>query len=195
MHGHRDDGLALWRPLDRYPGNCEADYICQVSIRSEAQSCSEGFVCANKTTSLTAQSSPCQGGYVCDFGTTPDIDLIAPLGKFKLMCPEGYVCVDGTGLSQQFRGPCPVGYFCPTGTSDAFLGYLAGDAFNRGFTRDEADPFLMSANPYVLMPPHVRLPRNISIHDYRCFQGINSTLIQTFTTLVREARHGMVAGV
>ncbi len=176
-----------------YPGNCEADYICQVSIRSEASPCSEGFVCENKTTSLTAQRLPCDGGYVCDFGTTPDVDLIAPLGKYKQLCPAGYVCVSGTGLSQQFRSPCPVGYFCPTGTSDAILGYMAGDAFNRFFRRDEADPFLTDpGNPY-LFPPLSRLPRQISNHDLRCFGGINATLLQTDVPLVR-ARLGMGGG-
>jgi hypothetical protein len=173
--------FGLW-----HPGNCEADYICRVPERAQAQPCSEGFVCSEKTTSVTAQATQCQGGFVCDYGSTPDIDLLSPNGKYKKLCPAKYVCGDGTGTSQMLRILCPLGYFCPTGTSDALLGKVAGDAFFRGFTAEEANPFTYNDPPDFLLPPHVRLPRRISKHDLLCFQGINATNIATPVVVTDE---------
>ena len=84
----------------------------------------------------------CPPGYVCDFGTTPDVSIEAPRSKYEMLCPEGYICPKGTGFGQRYRIECPVGYFCPTGTSSIELGRLANDAVNRDLDEFEANPFI-----------------------------------------------------
>jgi hypothetical protein len=113
-------------------GTCEADIFCNYESTAQAQACSEGYVCDEGTTALTATSVLCPEGYVCDFGTTPDVSLEAPRSKFTQMCPEGYECAPGTGEGQKFRSMCPSGFFCPAGSGRTMYGRMANDALNRG---------------------------------------------------------------
>ena len=69
-----------------YPGTCESDKICADDLASEAESCSEGYVCDESTTTAMKNFFPCREGYFCDFGTTPDPNLEAPRGQFSSLC-------------------------------------------------------------------------------------------------------------
>jgi len=165
-----------------YPGTCEADLVCYSSVNlksnTEAQSCAEGFVCDERTSSDLASNFLCRSGYVCDFGTTPDPDLRSFMGQYKRLCPAGYVCEDGTGLGQQYRNLCPNNFYCPTGTGNNLLGTMAGDSFNRNLP-------VHLANPYYEMI-HVRYAENddirvISSHDKRCFESVDIDLSLRYT--------------
>ena len=94
-------GTTVW-----YPGTCEADIVCNIETKSEATSCSEGYVCDENTNALDAQAIPCPPGFVCDFGTTPDISLYAPFGKYQFLCPSGYMCRAGTPFSLRRQRQC-----------------------------------------------------------------------------------------
>ena len=48
---------------------------------------------------------------MCDFATTPDVDLLAPASQFTHVCPPGYRCQDGTGLGQAERFECEEDFF------------------------------------------------------------------------------------
>lgn len=157
-----------------YPGTCEADIICNTLQRPEANPCSEGFVCDERTSASLGTRNPCPPGYACDFGSTPDLDLRASQGKYKLPCPLGFECGVGTGAGQATRAACPVGYFCPTGTSSAFNGIVSSDAWNRQLSRDEADPFRQVIMVKVM--PDQRVPTHVTLHDQMCFNGINEKL-------------------
>ena len=86
-----------------YPGTCEADVICYNAVAlndvSDGTSCTEGYVCDERTNSSTSQVFLCRAGYVCVFGTTPETSLEAPAGQFRMLCPAGFVCKDGTTYS------------------------------------------------------------------------------------------------
>ena len=157
-----------------YSGNCEAEQICNYYTRPQAEPCEEGFVCDSGTTALTALDVPCSGGYVCNFGTTPDFDLQSPAGQFNALCPAGYYCLQGTGQSRQFNNRCPAGFFCPTGTHDPTLGLIAGDGFARKVPREALDPFASIVEVKTL--PGELSARPISLHDERCFKGIDPSL-------------------
>eukprot|EP00750_Incisomonas_marina_P013799 INCI17542.1.p1 GENE.INCI17542.1~~INCI17542.1.p1 ORF type:complete len:3776 (-),score=497.18 INCI17542.1:2420-13582(-) len=129
-----------------YPGTCEADIMCNFDARTEMTPCTEGYYCYERTTSLTAVDHICKAGYVCGFGSTPDVTLNAPSGQYKQLCPAGYYCPEGTGVGQQFQYPCPENYFCPSGTADPWLGILADDSFHRVLNATMADPFLYMSN-------------------------------------------------
>ena len=70
-------------------GTCEADIFCNNDGGSQAQPCSEGYVCDEGTSAITATDVHCPEGFVCDFGTTPDLSLEAREGKYKRLCPAG----------------------------------------------------------------------------------------------------------
>ena len=129
-----------------YPGTCEADVFCNVDKTVQAESCAEGYVCDERTTSETSIFYECHEGYVCDFGTTPDTSLEAPMGQYIALCPAGFVCYDGTGLGQATRMQCPEDYFCTTGTANPLVGAVADDAINRRLSATDADPFLNVAH-------------------------------------------------
>ena len=63
-------------------------------------------MCDEGTTSLDATKVPCPSGYVCDFGTTPDVSLFALSGKYQFLCPAGYACPSATGATQRLQKPC-----------------------------------------------------------------------------------------
>ncbi|KAA0156746.1 hypothetical protein FNF29_00857 [Cafeteria roenbergensis] len=170
-------GEAQW-----HPGTCEADIICATPNRSRAEPCSEGYVCPDSTGALSAGDYPCNGGFVCDYGTTPDVSLLAPQSQFDMLCPAGYFCLDGTGPNQMFRRGCPPGYFCPTGTFEPLQGKIANDAMLRGLNTTTADPTLGLGEPKLL--PGEKLPRRISAHDQRCFDSIDPLLQKQFRTAV-----------
>jgi hypothetical protein len=129
-----------------YPGTCEADIMCNFDSAADMNPCSEGYFCYERTTSLTAVDNICKAGYVCDFGSTPDVTLNAPQGQYNQLCPTGYYCPEGTGAGQQYQYPCPDNYFCPTGTADPWLGLSAQDSFHRLLNVTMADPFLYMNN-------------------------------------------------
>ena len=162
------------------PGTCEADVFCYYKETSQAQPCSEGFVCDERTTALTASSFPCREGYVCDFGTTPDVDISASLSQYGQLCPATRYCVKSTGEGQKTRNTCPAGYFCPTGTADPLFGSMADDAVNRGLSHIEANPFLNVTLTKYLGSGDVRM---VSEHDYNCFNSVNPKLRNTFFTV------------
>ena len=174
-----------------YPGTCEADIICNTKEKAEALPCSEGFFCNERTGATEASSNPCPVGYVCDFGTTPDELLFAPMGKYNQLCPAGYFCFQGTGFGQRFQGVCPEGYFCPSGTGQPLVGVMANDAINRGLDARQANPFTDIVECKLL--PFERLPRCISQHDQNCFDGINAELLtQSFVKDFGDGRIGPV---
>ncbi|CAM9249368.1 unnamed protein product, partial [Phaeothamnion confervicola] len=171
---------ALYMPDDTwYPGTCEADVICDEDGEAEAVPCPEGYVCDEMTTSESSTYYSCREGYVCDFGTTPDPNIEAPEGQFTKLCPLGYVCSDGTGLGQAERELCPANYFCPTGTADPLAGQMADDAVNRGISATDANPFLDEAHVGYFGDDDVRI---VSLHDLRCFVGIDDSERQRFYT-------------
>ena len=129
-----------------YPGTCEADVMCNFDTRTEMTPCTEGYLCYERTTSLSAVDHQCKAGFVCDFGTTPDVTLNAPMSQYKQLCPAGYYCPAGTGVGQQYQYPCPENFFCPTGTADPWLGLSADDAFHRLLNQTMADAFLYMNN-------------------------------------------------
>jgi hypothetical protein len=96
-------GVDVW-----FPGTCEADIICNQPSKSEATSCSEGYVCGEDTNALTAQLVPCPPGFACDFGTTPDTSLYAPFGKYSFLCPAGSKCRAATSFSLRSQVNCQV---------------------------------------------------------------------------------------
>jgi hypothetical protein len=89
-----------------FPGTCEADIICNQPSKSEATTCSEGFVCGEDTNALVAQLVPCPPGFACDFGTTPDESIYAPFGKYTFLCPQGGRCRAGTPFNLRHQGTC-----------------------------------------------------------------------------------------
>ena len=169
-----------------YPGTCEADIICNTLSRTEAQPCSEGFVCSELTSATKGTDTRCPAGYACDFGTTPDLDLQASSGQYKELCPLGFVCGKGTGEGQKLRTVCPEGFFCPTGTADPFTGALASDAYLRHLSSAEANPFepIAFCTTQETRLPGVRLPGCYSEHDLRCFNGINEKKQKTLVPFV-----------
>jgi len=178
----RFDETGLSRGIPRgedqlYAGTCEADIICYqaVDIDAEAEGidCPEGYVCDEQTSSDEAFDHVCRAGYVCEFGTTPDWNLLAPMGQFNRLCPQGYICGDGTGLSQALRTLCPSNYYCPTGTGDVDLGIVAGDAANRNLTADQANPFFDVRHVRYMNSDDVRV---LSTHDSNCLDAIDSHL-------------------
>eukprot|EP00940_MAST-03C_sp_MAST-3C-sp2_P001609 g1609.t1 len=175
-------GFMLWDDANQvdkwYPGECEADLICNEDGKSQAEACSEGYVCFERTTASSALSYLCPPGFVCDYGTTPDTDLESPSGMLSILCPEGYFCPEGTGRGQMFRNQCPEGFFCPTGTGNPYDGTMARDSILRSISRDDANPRmhgdLQDPSMMFLHLPSVTLPRYYSEHDRRCFDGIHS---------------------
>ena len=160
-------------------GTCEADNICDVYAKREANACSEGYVCAERTTAINATIAPCEAGYVCDFGTTPDVSLEAPMGRYKELCREGFYCPVGTGKGQSLVKPCPAGYFCPTGLDNPYTGVLANDGLKRNLSTEDVNPF----NDFLYNSTWDVVnfePRPISRHDDRCFKGITSELQEQF---------------
>ncbi|KAA0165573.1 hypothetical protein FNF28_03425 [Cafeteria roenbergensis] len=168
-----------------YPGNCEADIICDTDRRSEAEACAEGRVCPEGTGNLDSDSTRCPAGFACDAGSTPDDNLFAPLGRLSTMCPAGHSCAQGTGYLNRFQLQCAAGYFCPTGTADPIFGRLANDAILRRLSTSDVNPFtpIVHLNKYL---PGNRLPVNVSAHDQRCFDAIapgveSQTVVREFT--------------
>lgn len=157
-----------------YRGTCEADIICDLNSPGKSRPCAEGYVCDELSTQETSIYYRCRQGYVCDFGTTPDPSLEAPAGQFNKLCPLGYYCLDGTGRGQQMRAPCPENHFCPTGTANPYLGFMAGDSINRGLSKEDANPFQKLT--YLKHFSEVNDVRLISLHDQRCFNGIDIDL-------------------
>jgi len=171
-------------------GTCEADIICAYDEKPQAQPCSEGYVCDQNTNAMNAMAVFCADGYVCDFGSTPDLNLEAPNGRYKKLCDAGYYCPTGTGAAQATSNKCPVGYFCPTGTSDPYAGLQALDSLRRELPEDMANPFL---NMLYVGAWEGFEARNISAHDDRCFHGINETARSTFDVVYDE--QGIYDGV
>eukprot|EP00949_MAST-11_sp_MAST-11-sp1_P005202 g5202.t1 len=163
-------------------GTCEADIFCNYANKPQAQPCSEGYVCDEGTTALTAIKTLCPEGYVCDFGTTPDKSLEAPRGKLKSLCPAGYGCSAGTGEGQKYRTACPAGYFCPSGTGDMILGRMARDGLNQGLTASEINPFKPGPNGWLakdkLLPKQLH-GHDVNEHEEHCFNGINEMMGRT----------------
>merc|ERR1711871_1200457 len=89
------------------PGTCEADLICDSRQKPEAQPCSEGHICRSATNAINALDLYCPPGYWCPFGSTEDISLVSPSGKFETLCEEGYECGEGTGEGQKNSKSCP----------------------------------------------------------------------------------------
>jgi hypothetical protein len=161
-----------------FPGTCEADIICDSTKTAQALICPEGYICSEGTTDATALSIPCAPGYVCDFGTTPDVALEAPQGQYKKMCPRAYFCPGAIGEGLSTRHPCPKNYFCPSGTVNPYLGLMANDATRRGIAIEDANPF---TNVDFVAYVNEGDVREFSRHDWRCLNGINDELAQTFT--------------
>eukprot|EP00941_MAST-03F_sp_MAST-3F-sp1_P003443 g3443.t1 len=170
-------GYMLWNDTLQndqwYPGQCEADLICNYDAKPQAEPCSEGYVCYERTNSVTALDNMCPPGYVCDYGTTPDVDLEAPMGVYKQLCTPGFFCPEGTGINQAERNVCPPDFFCPTGTAEPMEGKLAGDSVRRELNVTLADPFAPPLHQLHL--PGVDLPGYYGDHDVRCFRGINGS--------------------
>jgi hypothetical protein len=158
-----------------YPGTCESDVICKDDLMGEAESCSQGYVCDEMTTTAGKNDYICREGYYCDFGTTPDPDLEAPRGQFAKMCPKSHFCPDGTGLGQAYLNLCPENFFCPTGTGNPYIGSIANDAINRGISADLSNPNLGMINLKYLGDDDVRV---IGDHESRCFSGVDSELMR-----------------
>jgi hypothetical protein len=160
-----------------YPGSCEADILCyqavSIDAESEGVSCPEGYVCDEQTRSDEAFDFICRSGYVCEFGTTPDPDLMSTMGQFNRLCPAGYICGDGTGLSQAFRTLCPQNYYCPTGTGDVLTGIMAGDAVNRNLSKFEANPYYDIRHVRYVATDDVRV---LSTHDSNCLDAVDDHL-------------------
>ena len=72
-------------------------------------------MCEETSNSSEGMWFPCREGYVCDFATTPDVDLLAPASQFTHVCPPGYRCQDGTGLGQAERFECEEDFFVRVG--------------------------------------------------------------------------------
>ena len=89
----------------------------------------------------SSQDLACPQGYVCGYGTTPDISLEAPQGQFNRLCTNGYYCKPGTQASQELTTRCPAGYFCPVGSADPFAGFSADDAMIRGLNASIVNPY------------------------------------------------------
>ena len=163
-----------------FPGQCEADHVCNVEGKPQAEACSEGYVCFERTTASSSLSYLCPAGYVCDYGTTPDISLESPSGMLNDLCDEGYYCPAGTGAGQQHRNICPAGYFCPTGTSNPYEGTIAKDSVLRNLEESDADPQIrgdpMDPTLTFLHLPGVDLPAYYGSHDIRCFKGIEEVI-------------------
>ncbi len=164
-----------------FPGSCEADIICSTEdeVYTQADACSEGYVCDEATTGEKRVSSPCHEGYVCDSGTTPDALLDAPEGQFTKLCSAGYACTEGTGLGQEFRFECEVNHFCPAGTADPILGRVANDAINRGMSANESNPFWGADLVGYVGDDDFRI---ISQHDELCMYGTDPSLGQRHIT-------------
>ncbi|GMH75263.1 hypothetical protein TL16_g06701 [Triparma laevis f. inornata] len=171
-----------------YPGTCESDKICVDDLAAEAESCSEGYVCDEMTTTAMKNDHVCREGYYCDFGTTPDPNLEAPRGQFSNLCPAGHYCNDGTGLGQAYRFLCPEGFFCPTGTGNPFLGAVADDAQNRQLGVSIANPYTDKVHLKYLADDEVRL---IGDHERRCFNGIDVDFKRRFEKSWRDIGQNM----
>jgi hypothetical protein len=168
-------------------GTCEVDVFCNNPGVPQAQPCSEGYVCDEGTSAITATETHCPEGFVCDFGTTPDLSLEARNGKFKMLCPEGYQCLSATGKGQMFRSICEPEFFCPTGTSTSRQGRMSNDALVRNFPRQQVNPYFpekfkakLFCGDYKVAGSCEWRPRPTSAHDELCYNGINSTLIESF---------------
>ncbi len=164
-----------------FPGSCESDIICSTEdeVYTQADACSEGYVCDEATTGEKRVSSPCHEGYVCDSGTTPDALLDAPEGQFTKLCSAGYACTEGTGLGQECRLECEVNHFCPAGTADPILGRVANDAINRGMSANESNPFWGADLVGYVGDDDFRI---ISRHDELCMYGTDLSLGQRHIT-------------
>ena len=161
-----------------YPGTCEADIICSDSELSlaEAIPCQDGYVCGEQTNSTTSTSTKCPPGYVCQFGTTPDISLEAPRSKYKPLTENSMFCSHGTGLSAS-ESFCPMGYFCPPGTSNPTYGIVTDDALMRGMTTSMSDP--ENAVHYLRYFGYETF-RLLSKHNSYCINGEESSLNDRF---------------
>ncbi len=131
-------------------------------------------MCDEATSSQVSLNFMCRAGYVCDFGTSPDTSLEAPVGQFRTLCPAGYICVDGTALSNAYRTLCVAGYYCPTGTGSHLIGIRANDAVNRRLNISTANPHLNVQNVQYLSANDVRVT---SDHSKLCMEGIDQDLL------------------
>jgi hypothetical protein len=168
-----------------YPGTCEADIICSSDDVTEAAPCQEGYVCGERTSSSKSNDLPCDLGFICEFGTTPDISLEAPYGQYKTLCPQGFFCPGGIGtISQELA--CPKDYFCPTGTGDPLLGVLADDAIVR---RDHLDSNIIDS---MFRFRNLVLDRNLESfllqndHDYFCHFGNDGSINERYDMILEE---------